>query len=90
MSDVSQHRALELLAKGMEPLGIFTPIPWIFPILYNIPGLGAGIQEFIDFGDAQVAARKQVRHDCSQGLTVLTITVLPERARAVRYYELVN
>ena len=61
MPDVSQHHVLEVLAKGMEPLGVFTPIPWIFPILHNIPGLNAGLQQFIDFGDAQVASRKQVR-----------------------------
>lgn len=59
-SNLAQHHALEVLAKGMEPVGLFTPIPWIFPILHSIPGLGAGLKEFIDFGDAQVAARKQV------------------------------
>jgi hypothetical protein len=44
----------------MKPLGIFTPIPWIFPILLSIPGLGKGSKEFMNFGDAQVAARKEV------------------------------
>jgi hypothetical protein len=50
-----------LLAEGMKPLGIFTPIPWIFPILLSIPGLGAGMKEFREFADAQVTARKRVR-----------------------------
>jgi hypothetical protein len=55
----------------MEPLGIFTPIPWIFPILHSIPGLGAGLQEFIDFGDAQVAARRKKEPEESDIMTWL-------------------
>jgi len=59
LSNVTQHHALKLLAEGMDPLGVFTPLPWLFPILHSIPGLGGGVKEFMRFGDEQVAARRK-------------------------------
>lgn len=79
---------MELLAEGMDPLGIFTPLPWIFPILHSIPGLGKGMKEFAKFSDAQVVARRKVREGWSQRCTVLIIVT--ERASTAGCHELVD
>jgi hypothetical protein len=44
----------------MKPLGVLTPIPWILPMLMDIPGIGAGRKVFTKYGEDKVAARKQV------------------------------
>jgi hypothetical protein len=51
---------IELLQEGMAPLGVITPIPWILPILHDVPGVGAGHKKFVKYCMEQVAARKKV------------------------------
>jgi len=54
------HFALDLLAEGMKPLGLFGPVPWMFNILSSIPGLGAGLAVFVSWCGDQVEQRKKV------------------------------
>lgn len=55
-----QHFALKLLQAGMRPLGIFTPIPWIFPILKKIPGAANGTKMFTKYIEKQAETRQMV------------------------------
>jgi cytochrome P450 len=55
------HFALDLLCEGMKPLGVLTPIPWMFCILISIPGLSAGFKTFVAWCAEQVKERKKVR-----------------------------
>ncbi|KAI9645797.1 hypothetical protein NHQ30_005231 [Ciborinia camelliae] len=52
------HHALKLLHKSMEPLGILTPIPWIFPILIKIPGAMNDFNKFLEFCQNQIDSRR--------------------------------
>lgn len=55
-----RHWALDLLEEGMKPVGIFTPTPWLIPVLSRIPGTAAGYKKFIAFCAEQVEKRKNV------------------------------
>ncbi|RAL65000.1 hypothetical protein DID88_001590, partial [Monilinia fructigena] len=52
------HYALKLLQEGMAPLGILTPIPWVFPILIKIPGAGDGFNDFIKYCAEKIDIRR--------------------------------
>jgi hypothetical protein len=54
-----RHWALELLDEGMMPIGVFTPIPWLIPVLTRIPGAAAGYKKFIAFCAEQVDKRME-------------------------------
>ncbi|RDW77473.1 cytochrome P450-12 [Coleophoma cylindrospora] len=54
-----QHHALKTLQEAMAPLGILSPLPWIFPVVHYIPGARDGIKGFIDFCDQQIEKRKE-------------------------------
>ncbi|RDW61326.1 cytochrome P450-14 [Coleophoma crateriformis] len=56
-----QHHALKTLQEAMAPLGILSPLPWIFPMVHHIPGARDGIKGFIDFCDEQIDKRREVR-----------------------------
>lgn len=51
---------LELLEKGMAPLGILTPIPWLFIIFKDLPAGPSGPKKFRKYHIEQVMARKKV------------------------------
>jgi cytochrome P450 family 628 len=51
---------IDILQEGMKPLGVLTPIPWILPILLDIPGLSGGVKAFQKYNKERVATRKQV------------------------------
>ncbi len=55
------HFALDLLHGGMKPLGLLTPMPWIFLILARIPGVSAEYDRFHHWCEQQVEERKKVR-----------------------------
>ena len=55
-----QHFALKLLQAGMRPLGILTPIPWILPILRQIPGAANGPKLFTKYIENQAEIRQKV------------------------------
>lgn len=54
------NQALDLLAEGMKPLGVFGVAPWIFCVLTSIPGLSAGFKTFVNWSSEQVRQRKKV------------------------------
>lgn len=54
------HSMLELLAGGMRPVGILSPIPWIFPILLRIPGAANGTKAFAKYIESQAQYRREV------------------------------
>jgi len=43
-----KQEALDLLSEGMQPLAHLLPI-WLFRMLVQTPGLGAGFQKFVQF-----------------------------------------
>ncbi|QSZ30648.1 hypothetical protein DSL72_000206 [Monilinia vaccinii-corymbosi] len=53
-----KHFAVKLLQEGLAPLGILTPIPWVFPILTKIPGAMGGFNDFITFCSKQIDIRR--------------------------------
>ncbi|KAA8568678.1 hypothetical protein EYC84_007681 [Monilinia fructicola] len=53
-----KHHALKLLQEGMAPLGILTPIPWVFPILIKIPRVMDGFNDFIAFCSEKIDIRR--------------------------------
>lgn len=55
-----QHYALKVLVDGMRPLGILTPVPWLFPLLLRIPGAADGTKMITKFIEEQAAARREV------------------------------
>ncbi|KAM0169945.1 hypothetical protein ACHAPF_009504 [Botrytis cinerea] len=52
------HFALKILQEGMEPLGFLTPVPWVFPILINIPGAMDGFNRFISYCAEHIDIRR--------------------------------
>ncbi|TVY16496.1 Cytochrome P450 monooxygenase FCK2 [Lachnellula arida] len=59
MKSGEKHSAIEILHGGMKPLGVFTPISWILPLLLDIPGLSGGIKAFQQYNKDRVAIRKE-------------------------------
>lgn len=55
------HFAMDLLHQGTEPIGIFTPVPWLFIILSKIPFLSAGFLRFINYCNEQVDNRRKTK-----------------------------
>lgn len=55
------HFAMELLHKGTEPIGMFTPVPWLFIILSKIPFLSAGFIKFLTYCNDQVEKRRKTK-----------------------------
>ncbi|TGO67404.1 hypothetical protein BOTNAR_0043g00080 [Botryotinia narcissicola] len=53
-----KHFALKILQEGMEPLGILTPIPWVFPILIKIPGAMDGFNRFVNYCAEHIDIRR--------------------------------
>ena len=55
------HVALDIQSKGTEVLGIMTPTPWLFHILFSVPGLQAQWRFFRDWAHEQLQRRLKVR-----------------------------
>ncbi|MCJ1375714.1 hypothetical protein MMC20_006951 [Loxospora ochrophaea] len=55
-SDV-EHFAADVLRRGMLPLGVLTPVPWLLLILSRVPGLLSGWDNMISWSDQQVERR---------------------------------
>ena len=58
-SDV-EHFAADVLRRGMLPLGVLTPVPWLLLILSRVPGLLSGWDNMISWSDQQVERRIKV------------------------------
>jgi hypothetical protein len=56
-----RHWVLELLEDGMKYLGMFAPIPWIFPVLISIPGAAKDFRTFMNWCGDQIETRRKVR-----------------------------
>ncbi|TVY35049.1 Cytochrome P450 monooxygenase [Lachnellula subtilissima] len=59
MKSGEKHSVIEILQEGMKPIGVLTPIAWMIPLLLDIPGLGGGIKDFIQYNKDRVAFRKE-------------------------------
>ena len=57
------HYAIEYLGKGQRPLGVLSPLPWLFVILTKIPGLSAEYQRFVSWSEQQAEERKRMKVD---------------------------
>lgn len=55
-----EHWAIELLNKGLDPLGCLFPV-WFFRFMVAVPRLGDDWWRFIDFCNQQVENRIKVR-----------------------------
>ena len=51
---------IDILQEGMKPFGVLTPIPWIMPILLDIPGLSGGVKALQKQVKERVVTRPQV------------------------------
>ena len=69
-----EHFAISTLRQGMLALGIFTPAPWLFVALINIPGLMRGWNKMIDWSIEEVSRRLNVSEAI---LSMLPVTSLP-------------
>lgn len=61
-----KHEAMELLHKGMLPLGMLAPVVWTIPVLAALPRLlqpsiGKGFLQFISWCSEQVEKRRQTK-----------------------------
>jgi len=55
-----KHYAIELLAEGTRPIGIFSPMSWLIILFTKIPGLSSAYQKWVSFCEHQAENRKQV------------------------------
>lgn len=89
MRDGKRHFILDLLHKGVWPLGLLGPIPWAFCILTSIPGLGRGFKTFVSWCTEQVENRRKVffklLSDCSR---FTDTSICLDAARVSRCYVL--
>ena len=67
LKNEEQHPALDIQSKGTEVLGIMTPTPWLFHILFSIPGLQAQWRFFRNWANEQLQLRIKVRLRLSRG-----------------------
>ncbi|KAH7073023.1 cytochrome P450 monooxygenase-like protein [Paraphoma chrysanthemicola] len=51
------HPALELMKKSLEPVGLFSYVPWFFMLLKDIPGLTKDYLKFLAWTGDQVMQR---------------------------------
>lgn len=55
------HSAIQILGDGQRPLGLLSPLPWLFPIVTRLPIVSAGYWKFIKWSGDQAEKRKQVK-----------------------------
>lgn len=79
---------IELLQGALEPLGLLTPISWLFPLLLDIPGFAGGVKAFQKFNKERVIARKKVCPDSP--VCTACLSEYPDRPRVTRSVQLVD
>ncbi|CZR61640.1 related to pisatin demethylase cytochrome P450 [Phialocephala subalpina] len=55
-----KHYAIELLAEGTRPIGVYSLMPWLVILFTKIPGLSSAYQKWISFCEDQAEKRKQM------------------------------
>ena len=55
------HFAIELLQGGLLPLGLFTPIPWMIPIVATAPFVGSAFRRLLWWCADQVEERSKMK-----------------------------
>ena len=74
-----QHIAVDTLRQGMSVLGLFTPVPWLFIILINTPGLMRRWNEMILWSTQEVDRRIKVcKFIVSSPISIAVLLVLSQ------------
>jgi cytochrome P450 family 628 len=58
-----KHWAIKLLNNGQRGIGVFGPVPWLFVILSQIPGVTKEFNKFIKFCEDMIEQRRAMKTD---------------------------
>ena len=66
MKSEESRIAIDMYQEGSMVLGPATPVPWLFHILFSIPGLQKGWRKYRSWADNQL--RLRIKVDCHSPL----------------------